>query len=127
MNRDNMADLDEEFIDDIYNSYEEETPEVVGPKPGTDDPVASPSSPPTTSESGSKSGRRSNSASSTETSDDEEDEEEEEVDVQFRNKSKKHKSSGWKIASLRIQYISPTDEYPTLSVCFYQEEEEKKF
>eukprot|EP00808_Paulinella_micropora_P016555 g23661.t1 len=62
-----MADLDEEFINDIHNSYEEDTPEVVGPEPGTDDPLASPSRPPTKSKSGSKSGRRSNSASSTET------------------------------------------------------------
>eukprot|EP00808_Paulinella_micropora_P015163 g9628.t1 len=44
---DNMADLDEEFINDIHNSYEEDTPEVVGPKPGTDDPLANPSRPPT--------------------------------------------------------------------------------
>eukprot|EP00808_Paulinella_micropora_P029811 g34432.t1 len=79
-----MADLDEEFINDIHNSYEEDTPEVVGPEPGTDDPLASSSRPPTKSESGSKSGRRSNSASSTETSDDEEDEEEEEERLAYR-------------------------------------------
>eukprot|EP00808_Paulinella_micropora_P014217 g76752.t1 len=97
MNRDDMADLDEEFINDIHNSYEEDTPEVVGPKPGTDDPLASPSRPPTKSESGSKSGRRSNSASSTETSDDEEDEEEEEEEFAFTRRRKRRSFGGFLI------------------------------
>eukprot|EP00808_Paulinella_micropora_P021500 g23273.t1 len=54
--RDNMADLDEEFINDIHNSYEEDTPEVVGPEPGTDDPLASPSRPPTKVRAGARVG-----------------------------------------------------------------------